>query len=120
MRPPLFSKTQTSPFSLQQFNQLVDLGPLVGGVATSDRAFDALAEMVLEDRALDLAKRGPDRLQLGQYVDAVAALGDHLRDAADLAFDAVEAADQFRVMVCHSVVLIPTTGILQYAPAGYM
>jgi hypothetical protein len=51
------------------------------------------ADMVAEHLLLDLAERGAHRPDLRDDVYAVAVVLDHAGDAADLAADAVEAAE---------------------------
>jgi hypothetical protein len=101
-------------------NQFIDLGALLGGVAAGDRAFDALAEMLLKDCAFDLAERGADSLKLRQDVDAIPAFGHHSGNSAHLSLDSVQAADKLWIMMCHSQSYIPSWGILQYTLAGYI
>src|SRR5688572_28410635 len=100
-----------STASLQQLNQFIDLGALVDRIAAGDRAFHALAEMLLEDVRFHLGQGGADRLQLVQDVDAIAALGHHPGDAAHLPLDSVEAADKLWIMVRHNAFFLYPMGV---------
>ena len=62
-----------------------------------------MLDVVVEDREGEGVKGGADGGDLGEDVDAVAAVGDHLLDAAHLAGDAVHAFDE-RVLVGHVTV----------------
>ena len=53
--------------------------------------FDATGDMTAQKFLLDARKGGANGRDLGHDVDAIAVLIDHLREAADLAFDTVEA-----------------------------
>ena len=55
---------------------------------------DAVAGVVVHQAERDLVERSLDRRDLGQHVDAVAVLVDHVLDAADLPFHALEALEQ--------------------------
>src|SRR4051812_18806185 len=63
-------------------HQLRYFRALIGLVAARDRVFDAMRHVILEHFFLDAPQRGPDRRDLGDDIDAIAALADHLRDAA--------------------------------------
>src|SRR6266446_5683467 len=71
-------------------HQLRDLFALVGLVAAGDRVLDAMRHVVPQHFLLDAPKRGPHRRDLGDDVDAIAVLVDHLGEAADLALDPAE------------------------------
>ncbi|KAG5721636.1 hypothetical protein E4T56_gene19821, partial [Termitomyces sp. T112] len=68
-----------------------DFAALVGPVAAVDRVFHAMGYMILKNLFFDSAKRGADGGDLGDDVDAVPVLVDHLREPANLAFDPVKA-----------------------------
>jgi hypothetical protein len=63
---------------------------LIGLVAACDRVFDAMRHVILQHFFLDAPQRGPHRGNLGDDVDAVAIVVNHLGQAADLAFDPAE------------------------------
>src|SRR5678816_982714 len=67
--------------------------------------------MFVQDCRFDLAECGSHGLQLGQDIDAIAALGHHSRDSAHLSFDAVEPAYKPWIVVLHSPL---------YTPSGYL
>lgn len=109
--------------SLQQFDQLTCLLALLVRIAADDRTLDAMTEVILQHLRLDPYKRCAHGLELRQYVDAVPPFFDHARDAANLAFDPVQAGKQFGIgVVLHNLAstnfCIPPPGNVQYTPAG--
>jgi hypothetical protein len=60
---------------------------------------------------VDAAYRGPCRPQLGQNVDAVAVILNHVRDASHLTFNSVEPIEQLGLIPIH-------TQFLEFASAG--
>ncbi len=75
----------------ENLHQLGDFAPLIRGVAGNDRMLDAMLDVVVQNRVLDLLERGLHRLDLVDDIDAVAVVRDHARDAANLALDAAQA-----------------------------
>jgi hypothetical protein len=72
------------------FHQFSDLAALIGFVVAADRVFHAIGHVIPENFLLDTAQSRPDRGDLGDDIDAVTVLVDHLREAANLAFDTVQ------------------------------
>ena len=68
------------------------------GVALLGRGADAALDVVFEDEQGHGVDGGSKRRGLLQDVDAVLASLDHPLDAANLAFDAAQAADQDRLV----------------------
>jgi hypothetical protein len=77
----------------QDIEKLSNLLALLALVAGGDGVLDAMLDMVAKDFLLDLVHRSPNGGDLGDHIDAVAILVDHLRDSADLAFDAAQALE---------------------------
>src|SRR2546423_14756813 len=107
--------TRTASFQLpggasEQLDQFSRLLALLLGIATDDRAFDAMMKVALEHFGLDPRERRPNGLQLRQDVDAVAVLFDHARNAAHLAFDSAQAIEQ---SAFHA-------GLPGHTPMGYL
>src|SRR6516165_10664124 len=73
------------------FHQFGDFAALIGPVAAIDRVLHAVGYVIPEDFLLDAAKCGPHSGNLGDDVDAIPVLVDHLREPTNLAFDAVQA-----------------------------
>ena len=73
--------------AIQHFHELGHLAALLFGISARDRVLDAGIHVVLQDLALDLAKRGLHGGDLGENVDAITLLADHARDASHLPLD---------------------------------
>jgi YHS domain-containing protein len=93
------------------------LFPLIGLVAACDRVFDAMGQVVSEHFFLDAPKRGPDRQDLGDNIDAIAVLVDHFGQAANLALDPAQAFSTGRLDVFSHDVYIPLQGMGCKRPA---
>jgi RHS repeat-associated protein len=89
------SANALSRASLQQLDQFPGFLALLVRVTADDSAFDAVIQVSLQHFRLDPDQRRADGAQLGQDVDAIAALLDHSGDAADLALYPVQAVEQF-------------------------
>jgi hypothetical protein len=74
--------------STDDVHQFRDLAALIDLVAVVDRVFHAMGHVILENLFLHAAKRGSYRRDLSDDVDAVPVILDHLREPANLAFDA--------------------------------
>jgi hypothetical protein len=74
----------------QCFDEFRDLSVLFAFVPRNDRMLDAMSDVILDDLVFDACERGTNSRNLNQYVDAVAIVIDHPRDAADLTFDTVQ------------------------------
>lgn len=59
--------------------------------------------VILQDFVLGAVERGADRNNLSDDVDAVAVFLDHIREPANLAFDAAEPLDRGRLDVVSRV-----------------
>jgi len=84
-----------SPRAFEKRNDLGGLGALIDGVATCDRAFDAMAKVIAKHHCFDPRQRRAHCLKLGQHVDAIAVLADHPVDSADLTLDPAKPIEQF-------------------------
>src|SRR5882724_11510959 len=60
-------------------------------IATRNRVFDTMRDVIAEHFFLDTPERGAHRRDLGDDIDAVAILIHHLGQAADLALDPAQA-----------------------------
>ena len=79
--------------------QLVRLRARLGLVTGRDRAGDAVVDVVVEHLQADVLERGHRRPDLGEDVDAVALLLDHLLDPAHLPLDPTQSlADRVLVV----------------------
>jgi hypothetical protein len=72
------------------FHQFRDLAALISSIVAADRVFHAVGHVIPENFFLDTAQGRLDRGDLSDDIDAVAVLVDHLRETANLAFDAVQ------------------------------
>src|SRR6516162_7540260 len=72
------------------FHQLGDFTALIGLVAAIDRVLHAVSYVIPQDFLLDAAKCRPHSGNLGDDVDAIPILVDHLRESTNLAFDPVQ------------------------------
>jgi len=84
------SPPERLPEHRQQFGHLL---ALLAPVAGADRVVDAMLDVVLQDLVLDPLQGRAHRLELLDDIDAVAVVLNHTGNAADLAFDAVEARE---------------------------
>lgn len=75
----------------QGCDQFFNLPALDLGVARLDGVLHTVRDVILQDLCLDLASGSDHRLDLGDHVDAIAIILDHPDEAADLAFNALEA-----------------------------
>src|SRR5690606_1181205 len=82
--------------TLEDIHQLVDLSL---PVARPYRLGDAVGRMAAQQAHAHPVQRRPDRGDLDQDVDAVAALLDHAGDAPHLSLDAAHALEQARPFV---------------------
>lgn len=73
------------------FHQFRDLPALIGPVAAVDRVFHAVRHVILKDFFFDATQCGAHRRDLSDDINAVAIVIDHLREPANLTFDAVQA-----------------------------
>src|SRR6058998_3858946 len=80
--------------AVDRVEQLLALARRLAAVARGERVADAVVDVLVEELEGDSLERGGDGRDLGQDVDAVAVVGDHLLDAAHLPLDAMEALDQ--------------------------
>src|SRR6185437_16512619 len=110
-KPPPRTGRSASPESVEQrrsarprepldgLEQLARL--LLGLLAASggERPGHAVVRVLLEQLLGDRFERGRDGADLGQDVDAVALVGNHLLDPAHLALDPVQARDQGLLVV---------------------
>ncbi len=55
----------------ENLHKLGDFAPLIRCVAGHDRMLDAMLDVVLKNRVLNLLERGPYCLDLVDYIDAV-------------------------------------------------
>ena len=78
----------------ESFDGLRQLSHLVGGVAGPDGPGDAVVDVVFEEDEAHFFESRSRRVDLGQYVDAVAILVDHALQSANLALDALEPGVQ--------------------------
>ena len=60
------------------------------GIRRGHGAVDAMAEMLAQQIAFDSRQRCADRFDLGDDIDAVAIVYDHLRDTANLPLDPLQ------------------------------
>lgn len=77
--------------STDNCHQFRDLGTLIGLIATRNRVFDTMRHVIPEHFFLHTPKRGADRRDLRDDIDAVAILIHHLGQAADLALNPAQA-----------------------------
>src|SRR5581483_12366537 len=90
--------------AVHRVEQLLGLRLSLGLITGSKRAGDAVLDVVVEDPEAEAFERGCDGADLGEDVDAVAILGDHLLDPPYLAFDSVQALDEGALLLVVSVV----------------
>jgi len=96
----------------KNLDELGNFTPLVLNVSGRDRVFDASLYMVAENFILDLLECRFDSLNLVEDIDAIAVLGDHAGDAADLAFDAAQPrGGRLLDSISHGDLYIPVSGI---------
>src|SRR5262252_3897109 len=74
----------------QALDGLVELPDLLGRLARADRLGYAVLGVIGEQLEGDALEGGPCGIYLGQDVDAVAVVIQHLLDTSDLAFDPSE------------------------------
>lgn len=93
---PLAALTVCSAHCRHQFGNLLTL---IGFVVGSDRAFDTMGDMILQQFFLDTPKCGPHRGYLCYDIDTIAILVHHFGEAAHLAFDTAKALPAGRLDV---------------------
>lgn len=71
-------------------NELGDFFALIGFIAGRDCVFDTVTDMVVQYLFLDAVQCGAHGSDLRDDVDAITVVIDHLRQAANLAFDTIE------------------------------
>src|SRR5437660_4277375 len=79
---------------------LVELADLLGSVPRLDRLRHAVLGVISEQLKGDALEGGPGGADLGQDVDAVAVLFDHLLDTPDLALDPSEPGLDAPLVLC--------------------
>ena len=67
-----------------------DLFTLLSLISARDGMFHAMADVIAKNFLFSTAKCGPHGRNLRHYVNAVAILVNHARQASDLTFDAIE------------------------------
>jgi len=92
----------------EKLHQLGDLAPLIRCVAGNDRMLDAMLDVIVKNRVLDLLERGLHCLDLVEDIDAVAVIRDHARNATNLALDAAQShGSRFLDRVSHTRNIYP-------------
>lgn len=100
--------------SAEHLHEFRDLLALLGFVACSDRMLDAMGDVIAQNFLFDTGKGRARGSDLRDEVDAIAVFVDHLREAANLAFDAVEAFFARNLdVLAHTRLYTPTGYTLQ-------
>jgi hypothetical protein len=99
--------------SANDFHQFGDFAALIDFVAAVDRVLQAVGHVIPKDFFLDAAKCRPHSGNLGDDVDAIPVFANHLREPANLAFDAVQAFFAGSLDVISHGSYIPLEGIFR-------
>ena len=94
------------PRLCEPLNRLEELGRLLvrlRRVARGERAGDAVLHVILEHLDPDRLEGGVDGSELGENVDAVAVVLDHLGDASHLPLDPGEPLQELLLVRCVAV-----------------
>ena len=95
IKPPKIKRPELPLRPRKHVHQFRDFLALLGLITAFNRAFDAMADMIAQDRIFDLAQCGAHRRELRQNIDAIAVVLDHAGKTADLPCNSVEAFERF-------------------------
>ncbi len=105
--------------SRENVEQFLDFRARLSWIPAADCVENTVLDVLAQDVLFDPAQRCPRGSKLGEDIDAVAVVLDHLGDASDLTLDAAEACELAGVVgMLHGSIHIPGRGMCRAVPFG--
>jgi hypothetical protein len=106
-----------APVTREHLHEFFDLVASVAIIAGRESLCDAGFNVAPQNNLSDLSERGLRCGDLEKNVDAVLVVLDHASDAADLAFDPLEACEYLLlILIVEHTITLPLQGILFNTP----